>query len=498
MGSIWRAQHITLDCPCAVKFIDEKYAESHTLRVRFEREARAAAKLRSRHVVQIMDYGLWRGIPYIAMELLEGETLAERLERVGRISPEEALSLMKGVARALHKAAALDIVHRDLKPENIFIVSDGKHEYPKVLDFGIAKLRDPNLIKKDGKTKTGAVLGTPFYMSPEQADGTKEVDYRSDLWAFGVIVYECLTGDVPFYSEAFGNLVLKITNAPLPVPSQFWPDLPKGFDHWWRRAADRDRERRFQDAEAMYDALFESLIDPRQSLSGWPALRVTRTSWVTPRSLAFSSARPDDSEPPAPDSLPADYLAYREDSLPPLESDPAPSSARPPRPWTTPHPSARPGDSDEPPASMSDPPPPSLETFNGQANAPPGSAPSSRRGLWAVLALAAVAAVGVAFAASRGAEPAPSAAAPAAIDEALQAPATSLEAPSTEAAAASSAPSPEPAPVESAEASAQASAAPPPPIGVRVPLPARPAAASAPKPSPSPKPGDDDRPDPGY
>src|SRR5262245_642648 len=209
MGSVWVAHHVTLDCPCAVKFIDERYVRSDVLRKRFEGEARAAAKLRSRHVVQILDYGVWQGSPYIAMELLEGEPLSDRLEREGRLDHITTLNVLKGVVRALSKARVLGVVHRDLKPENIFLVSEGEQEYAKVLDFGIAKLRDRNHIEADGKTKPGSVLGTPFYMSPEQADGTIEIDHRSDFWSLGVIAFECITGELPFFSEAFGNLVTK-------------------------------------------------------------------------------------------------------------------------------------------------------------------------------------------------------------------------------------------------------------------------------------------------
>jgi serine/threonine protein kinase len=251
MGSIWHATHLGLDIPCAVKFIEGHLAEMADMNARFEREAKAAAKLRSPHVVQILDHGICEGIPYIAMELLEGEDLGKRLERVHTLSPAEVVAIVDQVTRALSKAHASGIVHRDLKPDNIFLVKDDDREIAKVLDFGIAKT---GVELASGATKTGAMLGTPYYMSPEQAQGVKAVDYRSDVWSLAVIVFECVTGHRPFESEALGDLLMRIMVAPLPVPSQL-TSVPPGFDAWWARAAMREPSQRFQSAKEMADAL---------------------------------------------------------------------------------------------------------------------------------------------------------------------------------------------------------------------------------------------------
>jgi serine/threonine protein kinase len=251
MGSIWHATHLGLDIPCAVKFIEGHLAEMADMNARFEREAKAAAKLRSPHVVQILDHGIWEGIPYIAMELLEGEDLGKRLERVHTFSPAEVVAIVDQVTRALSKAHASGIVHRDLKPDNIFLVRDDDREIAKVLDFGIAKT---GVELASGATKTGAMLGTPYYMSPEQAQGIKAVDYRSDVWSLAVIVFECVTGHRPFESEALGDLLMRIMVAPLPVPSHV-ASVPPGFDAWWARAAMREPSQRFQSAKEMADAL---------------------------------------------------------------------------------------------------------------------------------------------------------------------------------------------------------------------------------------------------
>jgi serine/threonine protein kinase len=251
MGAVWLAQHTGLDVPCAVKFIHEQAARSPEIRARFEREAKAAAQLRSPHVVQILDHGVWEGTPYIAMEFLEGEDLGQRLQRCGRLPPPETLAVTTQIGRALSKAHAAGLIHRDLKPSNVFMVRDDDREIAKVLDFGVAKMKETGL---DGSTRTGAILGTPFYMSPEQARGSKSIDHRADLWALAVLVYQCLLGKLPFMGEALGDLFVKIIVEPPPVPSQHGA-VPAGFDAWWARATARDPNQRFQNAKELADTL---------------------------------------------------------------------------------------------------------------------------------------------------------------------------------------------------------------------------------------------------
>jgi serine/threonine protein kinase len=253
MGSVWHATHLGLDIPCAVKFIEGEMAQVPEAQTRFEREAKAAAQLRSPNVVQILDHGICEGTPYIAMELLDGEDLGKRLTKAVRLSPQELHPIVNQVCRALTKAHALGIVHRDLKPDNIFLVRDDDREIAKVLDFGIAKSHSQQLGVSD-TTKTGAMLGTPYYMSPEQAQGTKQVDGRSDLWALAVICFRALTGKLPFTSEALGDLLMKIIIGPIPVPSQYGP-VPDGFDKWWTKATAREPAERFQSAKDFADSL---------------------------------------------------------------------------------------------------------------------------------------------------------------------------------------------------------------------------------------------------
>jgi serine/threonine protein kinase len=257
MGSVWEGVHVTLHTRVAVKFIEAEYANSHEAIQRFENEAKAAAKLSTKHVVSIHDHGLMPdGRPYIVMEFLAGEPLDQRLARVGRLSVAETSQIITHVGRALIRAHEAGIVHRDLKPENIFLVRDEEDgtELAKVVDFGIAKFTD----KSSGlssSTKTGAVLGTPYFMSPEQARGLRGVDYRSDLWSMGVIAYRCVTGQMPFNGEAVGDLLVQICTAPLPVASQTAPGVPAGFDAWVARALAREPAQRFQSATELAEAL---------------------------------------------------------------------------------------------------------------------------------------------------------------------------------------------------------------------------------------------------
>lgn len=247
MGSVWEGVHTSLGTRVAVKFIDGELAQAPEARQRFQNEARAAAKLQSRYVVQIHDHGVMDdGRPFIVMEYLEGEPLDARLARVGRLSAPETARILGQVARGLAKAHEIGIVHRDLKPENIFMVrsADGDEEIAKIVDFGIAKITDtgPGM---SSSTRTGSVIGTPFYMSPEQVRGLKSVDHRTDIWAFGVVAYQCLTGQHAFSGESTGDLLVKICTVPAPTPSLMFQGVPQAFDAWLARSLAKEPGDRF-------------------------------------------------------------------------------------------------------------------------------------------------------------------------------------------------------------------------------------------------------------
>jgi eukaryotic-like serine/threonine-protein kinase len=259
MGEVWRAEHLGLNAPVAVKLMGPEFAASAEALQRFNREAQSAAALRSPHVVQILDHGVdpESKSPFIAMELMEGETLAHRIGRAGSLSLAETARVVTHVARALSRAHEAGVVHRDLKPDNIFLVRNEDEEIAKVLDFGIAKVNTQSL-SGDVATRTGAVMGTPYYMSPEQIGGSKSVDHRTDLWALGVIACECATGRRPFDADTIGGLVLAICTAQIPAPSSLGP-VASGFDAWAARALERDPARRFQSARELADALRTAL-----------------------------------------------------------------------------------------------------------------------------------------------------------------------------------------------------------------------------------------------
>ena len=248
MGSVWEGEHISLGTRVAVKFIERELADSEEARERFDKEARAAAKLQSRYVVGVFDHGVMPdGRPFIVMEYLGGETLEEYATARGRLDLVETALIVRQVAKGLAKAHELGIVHRDLKPENIFLTEspDDDERVAKVVDFGIAKFTDGAPVGMSSSTRTGMILGTPMYMSPEQARGLREIDHRSDLWALGVVVYRCVLGKLPFEGQAVGDIVVKICTQDPPMPTQVDPSLPAPLDAWFKRCVERDREGRF-------------------------------------------------------------------------------------------------------------------------------------------------------------------------------------------------------------------------------------------------------------
>ncbi|HVJ17595.1 MAG TPA: serine/threonine-protein kinase, partial [Polyangiaceae bacterium] len=252
MGSVWKAEHLQLKSPVAIKMLDPAIANNEQMLARFLREAQACASLRSPHVVQIFDYGVDDGTAFIAMEMLNGESLSDRIARLGRMPADEVIRFLGEVLRAIGKAHEAGIVHRDLKPDNVFICRDDP-EFAKVLDFGVAKITNKELGSSGGKTQTGMMIGTPYYMSPEQTQA-KDVDHRADLWGIAIIAYECLTGQRPFSGESFGELVIAICTSPVPLPSKL-ATVPPGFDEWFIRATQRDKSRRFQSAREMAEEL---------------------------------------------------------------------------------------------------------------------------------------------------------------------------------------------------------------------------------------------------
>jgi eukaryotic-like serine/threonine-protein kinase len=265
MGTVWEGVHTTLGTRVAIKCIKPQFAAQPEARARFEIEARAAAKLRTKHAVNVYDYGVSdNGLPYIVMEFLEGESLSEAIIERRSLPPHEVAQIIAQAARALTKAHAAGIVHRDLKPDNIFLAvgdepSEGLSYVVKLVDFGIAKiLEEPppgGTSPMGGPTREGTVIGTPNFMAPEQLTAGGAPGPATDLWSLGACTFAALTGRLPFEGDVIGDIVLKVCAAPMPIPSKVGASVPPGFDAWFARACSRDPARRFQSAEELAQAL---------------------------------------------------------------------------------------------------------------------------------------------------------------------------------------------------------------------------------------------------
>ncbi len=254
MGSVYEGENTFIKRRIAIKVLHAHSVSEETVR-RFEREAQAAGCIGSDHILEVLDLGsLANGDRFMVMEYLDGETLGARMSR-GRINPHDVLVIARQVLVGLRAAHLANIVHRDLKPDNIFILREkaGRADFAKIIDFGISKF---NALGGDmSMTRTGAVMGTPYYMSPEQAQGTQTIDGRSDVYSLGVILYEALAGSVPFDGDTFNELMFKIVlSNPRPL-AQVAPSLDPRLISLVERAMARDITLRFQSADDMIRAL---------------------------------------------------------------------------------------------------------------------------------------------------------------------------------------------------------------------------------------------------
>jgi serine/threonine protein kinase len=258
MGVVVAALHLALDERVAIKFLLPEALTNAEAVARFAREARAAVKIKSQHVARVIDVGtLETGAPYMVMEFLKGQDLSNYLHANGALPIADAVDYVLQACEALAEAHALGIVHRDLKPANLFLttLADGS-PCVKVLDFGISKVTNPGASGPDlGMTKTQAVMGSPLYMSPEQMASSRDVDGRADIWAMGTILYELVTGRVPFNADTMPQLCAMILQYPPEPPQLLRHDLPEGLTQVMLRCLEKDRNRRFGNVAELASAL---------------------------------------------------------------------------------------------------------------------------------------------------------------------------------------------------------------------------------------------------
>ena len=257
MGIVVAATHLQLDERVALKFLLPDALANPEAVERFAREARASVKIKSEHVARVSDVGTLESVsPYMVMEYLHGEDLAAWVRRNGALPVPEAIEFLLQACEAIAEAHALGIVHRDLKPANLFVTRrvDGS-PCIKVLDFGISKVTVPGAVPEFGMTKTSTVMGSPLYMSPEQMSSSRNVDMRTDIWALGVILYETLTGRVPFEAETMPQLCGMILQDPPRPIHELRPDLPQALQQVLLRCLEKDRARRWNNVAELAFAL---------------------------------------------------------------------------------------------------------------------------------------------------------------------------------------------------------------------------------------------------
>lgn len=345
MAAVYEARHVEIGKRVAIKVLNPELAAVSSVVERFIREARAAAAIESPHICGMHDVDrLDDGRPYLVMDFLEGESLFQRLQKLGRFEPLDVVRIFSQIARGLQKAHDSGIIHRDLKPENVFLArNDEGEESAKIVDFGLAKFYEGGEGSAEKRlTRDGAIFGTPLYMSPEQVVGDGKVDYRADLWALGCMAYECLTGHSVWNNDRGLAMVLaQIAAEALPVPSQRFPGLPKGFDGWFFKALDRDPDLRFQSARELASELaialgYELMRQPMKSTSALTDLgEISGRFQIVPLRSGAPTAAAIDIIPVPPAAIEPVPVALRQETRSVVEigtSSPVPSGAAAARP----------------------------------------------------------------------------------------------------------------------------------------------------------------------
>lgn len=264
MGVVYEATSLDGTVRYALKALDREWSKDTAVVSRFAREGRAATDAASEHIVQVLDGGTEDGCPYLVMELLDGEDLGKRLRRDRVLPIDVAVHVVVQVLRGLEAAHARGVIHRDLKPDNVLVVRRGNDEaFAKIVDFGMSKIERP----KGGTapialTRRGIVLGTPLYMSPEQARAAPGLDARSDLYSLGAVLFECVAGRPPHVGPTYEQILISICTDDAPDVRRWRPDAPRELAAFLSRALAREPDERFQTATAMREALEAITLPP--------------------------------------------------------------------------------------------------------------------------------------------------------------------------------------------------------------------------------------------
>ncbi len=326
MGVVYEGTHERLDRRVAIKFLLSEYHASAQVLTRFQNEARLAASVGHRNIVEILDMGeADDGMHFMVMEFLDGRDLGEILDESVRLAPHVAVDLSIQVLSALKAVHEQGIIHRDLKPENVFVGAEpGAGLSVKILDFGISRLGREDY-KNLNLTRTGAVFGTPGYMAPEQARGSKHIDRRTDLYAVGVILYEMLTGALPFDAENYNEMIIAITTEPPVHVGRHGVALPEGLMHVVMRAISREPDRRFRSAAEFFEAL-----RPYRSAEAYaPEAEAS----PQPRAMLDWSEAAGAGRPAGRAALPSSDSAFIRDPSAPQAGQRGISLLEPPSPW---------------------------------------------------------------------------------------------------------------------------------------------------------------------
>lgn len=341
MGAVYRGRHVTFNELCAIKVVNDSIAGDSNFLQRFQTEAVVTRKLRHPNAVRVDDFDYTDdGRPFIVMELVEGKNVGEVLQEQGPLLVPRALRIAMQTARALGAAHKLGFVHRDIKPGNIILTTDEQgQEVAKVLDFGIAKLRQAAGDAQSGMTMTGMVVGTPLYMSPEQFMGKKaagEIDGRSDLYSLGVVLYQMVTAQLPFDGDTLYAVMMQHMEGNVRPPHELTPELgiPASLSQVILKAIDKTREQRYQTAEEFIAAL-EQVAEEFPASEKSPAPSVAKSSVgvipVSPSAVSRTSPVAPVPAAPKPTTKPRIPIA-------PTEAIPAPTSAVMPSSPATPAP----------------------------------------------------------------------------------------------------------------------------------------------------------------